>query len=199
MKATCGGSSAELDVWILLATVTIQMTGTTPPNAAQFSSRYDRTENLGAVSYDGGAKAVGKVVAIGQLSPPGVHDVVKAGWNIKRDKWSHKFKDGLASVFEINWNGDPSPPMFLKLIPDVDDRIYDSDAPSIGFVVYASCGEVYTNFRQWVEWNGEVTVMQFAFWSWKAKKKVGAMPEEVILKEVSGSLIILPDTAQGCS
>ena len=199
VNATCGSSSAELDVWILLATVTIQMAGTTPPNAVQFGNLLDQTENLGAVSYDGGAKAAGKDVAIGQLSPPGVHAVVDSGWTFKRDKWSHKFYDAVASVFDTNWNDDTSLPEFQILIPDSDDRIYDTDGPTIGLVVFNNCGEIYTNFRQWVEWNGQIAVMQFAYWSWKAKKKVGAMPEEVILKQLSGSLITLPDTAQGCN
>ena len=64
VTATCGYSSALIDIWVLWATVEIKTIGTTPPNAVQFNMLYDMTEFLGARSFNGGNTAVGKVVPI---------------------------------------------------------------------------------------------------------------------------------------
>jgi len=133
VTATCCTSSDHVDLWILWATVENKMTGTTPENAVQFGDLYDGTENLGAQSYDSGTKAVGKVVPIGTITPAGVHDVVKSGWEFKRDKFRHDFKDGVKDTnrWDSSWSDDTSNPVFQKLTPDASDKIYDRDAPNI--------------------------------------------------------------------
>ncbi len=129
-----------------------------------------------------------------------MHDVVKDGWSFKRNVWSHDFKDGQKSdfYFGTDWGDDTSFGPQQRLTPDIDDKIYDRDAPDVGAFGATNCLEVNSNFRQWIEWNGQPAVMQFTYWSWKAKWKAGGLPKEVILKQVSGTLITLPDNSEGC-
>jgi hypothetical protein len=74
------GPSASVAFTVLWATVSIQTTGTTPPNAVQFGTLYDGTENLGAKLYANGTVGVGKVVPIAQLAPKGIGQVLTNGW-----------------------------------------------------------------------------------------------------------------------
>lgn len=203
VKATCGTSSADLDVWIIYGTVTIETAGTTPTNAVQFGASYDGTENLGAQSYNRGTAAVGKVIPIAQLTPAGVHEVLKSGWGFKRQRWSHDFIDEAPDpvFFDTAWTGDTSAPGFQNLTPDADDKIYDRDAPNVARAGAKKCYETYNNFRQWIEWNSDVASKQFSDgskWHWNGKWQKNGVPEEIILKEVGGGHIILPGVADGC-
>lgn len=103
-----------------------------------------------------------------------------------------------SDYFHTNWSDDTSDASQQVLTPDVDDKIYDRDSPNIARFGATSCEEQYVNFRQWIEWNGQPVCREFAYWSWKGKWKAGGQPENIILKAVSGSLIALPDTAEGC-
>ena len=197
VKATLGSVSKDLDVWILWCSITVKTSGTTPPNAVQFGSRYDGTENLGAKSYDSGGKARGKVVPIATITPSGVHAVVKAGWEFKRDRWCHDFKNGVKSTtyYENAWTDDTSGASFKNETPDSNDKIYDRDAPSIGLGTYDEY-ETYSNFRQFVEWNSELCSGKGAggLWYWKATWDKGQTPK-VTLKEVGTGNIALPTAA----
>jgi len=64
VEAELGGVKDNVYVWVLWATVTINTSGTTPPNAVQFGPLFDGTENLGAISYDSGRQARGKVAPV---------------------------------------------------------------------------------------------------------------------------------------
>jgi hypothetical protein len=187
------GVSDELNVWVLWGTVQNLTTGTTPANAVQFGARYDGTENLGARSYDAGNSAVGKVVPVATLTPPGVNAVVKAGWTFKREKMRHDFQDGTkdASRWDTTWQDDTSDASFQKLIPDPNDKIYDRDAPNISDFGVTDSYERYDNFREWVEWNGD-RCADNAGWYWKARWKKDQSPQ-VTLKEVApGEISPLP-------
>lgn len=195
VEAELGGVTDHVDVWVIWATVTILTSGTTPANAVQFGSRYDQTEKLGAKAYDNGKKAVGKVVPVAQITPKGVHNVVKSGWGFKREMKGHVWVDGVRLTSDprfwtTNWVDDTSDIAFQNLIPDADDKIYDRDAPNIaGFGTTDS--EIYYNFRQWVEWNNE-RCSDNASWYWKGRWKKSANPQ-VTLKEVDTGNITLPN------
>lgn len=196
--ASCGSSSATGDVWIVWANLEIKMSGTTPPNAAQFGGDYDATENLGAQSYtrNGYNWAAGKVIPTGSLTPSGVHNVISNGWDIKREFWRHDFKDGAvwSGRWETSWANDSFTPEDKKRFhPDSDDQIYDFDGPDIGnFTGVTDSCERYDNFRQWVEWNS-IQCSDYSGWYWKGRWKIDQSPN-VTLKEVgSGAINPLPD------
>ena len=203
VEAELGGVKDHVDIWVLWATVTVKTTGTSPANAVQFGVRYDGTENLGAISYDGGKKGVGKIVPIAKIMPAGVHAVVKSGWEFKRERMSHDWNDGAkaspgngaADYWNTAWVDDTSHASFQKLTPDVDDKIYDRDAPNIAaFGVNDS--ETYNNFHQWVEWNSADpdtggNCSDKAGWYWKGRWKKTSAPQ-VELKDVGIGSIALP-------
>jgi hypothetical protein len=198
VQAELGGVSDYVDVWILWATVTINTSGTTPANAVQFGTKYDGTENLGARSFNGDTEARGKVIPEAKLTPAGVHDVVKSGWEFKRERMSHDWNDGAKSsegegstdYWNTTWIDDTSYASYQKVVPDNDDKIYDRDAPNItGFG--ATDSETYNNFRQWIKWGGD-DCSDKAEWYWKGQWKKSAAPQ-VQLKDVGTGNITLPD------
>jgi len=196
IEAELGGVRDSLDVWVVWATVTINVSGTTPANAAQFGARYDGTENLGARPYNGGNSAVGKVVPEAALSPTGVNAVVRAGWALRREVISHFWIDGAKLTGEprawsADWVNDDSLAPFQRMTPDVNDKIFDRDAPNIE-AFGANNAERYDNFRQWTEWNGEVCSDR-ASWHWQARWQRTAAPQ-VTLKDVGTGTIALPAT-----
>jgi len=191
--ASTGTSSDYVDIWILWSSVQIKMSGTTPANAVQFGSAYDGTENLGAIIYDSGTKGVGKVVPIATITPAGIHNVVTDGWEFKRDRWGHDFFNGAKdpSYWDTNWTDDTSSASFQNLTPDVNEQIFDRDAPNIANYGHDS-DERYGNLRQWVKWNGQVASDQYAYWYFKARWKVDQTPQ-VTLVQVGSGTIELPD------
>jgi hypothetical protein len=207
VSASCCGNSTNVNIWIIWGTVTVQSSGTTPAHAVQFGTRYDGTEILGGRIYAGGAIGVGKVVPIAQLTPSGVHNVATNGWTFRRERWFHSFDDGRsADITDASWTGDTSDPGFQNLTPDSSDMIYDRDAPNVNQGTANACAEVYAKFHQWIEWNGTQasdgspgtdTFPAGAEWHWKAKWQATASPQ-VILTNVGGGYITLPNTAAGC-
>ena len=127
VTATCGNSSDYVDLWILWSTIEIKMTGTTPANAVQFGFFYDGTENLGAIIWDGGTQANGKVIPIGTITPSNIQNVVKDGWGFEREVWQHTFIDGAKVDDEEHWNTkwepDTSYPVCQNLEPDSNGKI----------------------------------------------------------------------------
>jgi hypothetical protein len=180
--AELGGGTDQVVVWILWAEVTILTSGTRPANAAKFSDRFTDPDDkdaasdvLGAMVYDNGNSGVGKVVPVAQLMPSGVGVAVTAGWEFPREVMSHTWMDGRkykpGETSSDYWNttrvDDTSRPKWLRLTPDANNKIYDLDAPSV--VRQPETGrtfEVYDNFWQWVEWNGE-RCSDEAPWYWR--------------------------------
>jgi hypothetical protein len=138
IEAELGGVKDYLEVWVLWAEVTILDSGTTPPNAVQYGKDLDGTETLGAVFLDKkGRAAAGKVIPFARITPPGVHAVIKQGWEIHREVQAHEFVDGVKDTHdprtwsEPAWFPDTSAPAKKRLVPDDDDKIYDNDAPDV--------------------------------------------------------------------
>jgi hypothetical protein len=202
--ASLGGADDELNLWVLWASVTILTSGTRPANAPPFKELYDGTEILGARSYENGENAVGKVVAVGLITPPKVHTVVRAGWDFQREVIRRDFFNGSpwGGRWDSTWRNDHAKSGdFQAIVPDSDDKIYDRDAPNIEHpgAIHDDQGrwhpgvssERYDNFRQWVEWNG-AKCSDWAKWYWKARWKKDQSPQ-VTLKEVGlGEISPLP-------
>jgi hypothetical protein len=201
------GITESLDIWVVWASIDIQMTGKRPANAAPFEKgRRDETDNLGAVQYKSLSSSVideekgifvdnmgasAKVAPVATLTPKGVSKVIEFGWAFERQVWSHNWADGSPTK-QTNqiWTRDTSKPEYLKLKPDSDDRIYDLDAPDIrwGSKTY----ETYNNFRQWIEWNG-AKCSDYALWYWQARWKVNQdMKKQISLNDVGPGNIKLP-------
>ncbi len=193
VQADLGGSDF-VDVWVLWATVKINTSDTTPPNAVQYGARYDGTENLGAQSFGGGNQAVGKVVPEATITPAGVHDVVKSGWAFRRERISHDWNDGKKApgYWDNSWVDDTSLAEYQNLTPGADDKIYDRDAPNIANFGKTNA-ETYNNFRQWTEWNGE-TCSDKAGWYWRGRWEKAEAPQ-VTLKEVGEGNKALPEVS----
>jgi hypothetical protein len=193
IDAELGGGKDSLDVWVLWATVTINASGTTPANSVQFGGIEDGTENLGAVTWNGKTYGAGKVGPVAEISPKGVHDIVKSGWDFKRDRMSHDWKDGgkntAANYWNTTWQDDTSLARWKKLAPDGDDKIYDLDGPNI-FAAGITDYETYNNFRQWIEWNGDRCADNVE-WYYQARWQKSATPQ-VSLNEVGTGNITLP-------
>lgn len=196
LEAELGGVKESLDVWVLWATVTINVSGTTPVDSAQFGTIGDGTENLGAKSYDGGKAARGKVAPIAIITPAGVHDVVKSGWAFKRQMTGHVWIDGAKVTgdprfWKPDWSvDDTSATAFTRLTPTADEKIYDLDGPSI-LAVGTSDAEVYYNFRQYIQWNGDMC-SDYSLWYWQGRWQKSASPQ-VTLKDVGTGNIALPN------
>lgn len=194
VTASCGGASDHVDVWILWATVTIKMAGTTPPNAKQFGTRFDGTENLGAVNYTLGVDpgAAGKVVAYAVITPAGVHNVVTGRWTFDQDRWSHDFEDGVkvGGFWDANWTTDSINPNWAVIAPDANDKIYYNDAPTIARFDATDSSETYNNFRDRIKWDG-TPCSDYSLWYFKGRWKSGAAPV-ITLKAVGGGSIALP-------
>jgi hypothetical protein len=205
--ATLGGVADSVDVWILWATIEIKTTGKRPDGAASFDpGSRDNTEKLGAVTYESLSSSVideaagvfvenmgasGKVAPMATLSPRGVHDVLTAGWTFEREVWSQNWIDGQkASSSNTGWTRDTSNDRYLRLTPDVHDRIFDLDGPDLRWGERSY--ETYNNFRQWVAWNGE-RCSEYAPWSWRARWHVDRDPrKQITLNELAAKHVALP-------
>lgn len=191
VQAALGGVSDEVNLWIIGANITIMTNGQVPENAPRFGNLFDSTENLGAVTYDNGNKAAGKIVAIAKITPEGIHNVIRNGWSFKREKMGVRFENSTPNPRWQTWVDDTSQPNFLNLLPDSSDQIYDIDAPTIGGADWFNTNEVYINFRQSVEWNGE-KCSDYAYWYWTARWMFSAQPQ-VTLMEVGRGTQAIPE------
>ncbi len=197
VEATLGSITDYVDIWILWAEKIenhLNDNETTPQGAVPFGDRYDGTESLGAQTFDGGNSAVGKVVPVAQLTPPGVHDVVKNGWMFRRERISHDWIDGKPDLrnFTTEWTPDTLPLDVKALHPNADDKIFDRDAPNItGDPKYYASHETYNNFREFVTWHDDMA-SDYALWYWQGRWLAAATPP-VTLKEVGRGAIELPD------
>ena len=196
VTATCGTASDHVDVWILWATITIKMTGTTPANSAQFGALYDGTENLGAITYANGTLAAGKVAPYAVITPAGAGSVVAAGWSFTREAWAHNFVDAAQSPgsWGTTWTNDCSQQKYLRLTPDANDTIYDLDGPTVGQYEHAADSyEVYTNFRQQILWNLN-PCSDYAPWYFEGWWKNTETPQ-ITMTQLNTGAITLPGTS----
>ncbi len=198
VTAQIGRNQFSVNIWVLWATIQILTANPKPANAPNFGTADDGTENLGAVTWQNGNLGAGKICAVGKITPAGVHNVVTSGWNFRRDKWRHDFKDGAKDNdrYDSTWQGDDPPQgssdPFKKCTPDNDEKIYDLDGPSIGPAGTDSY-ERYDNFREYIQWNGDMC-SDYTGWYYKARwKKNNTGTNQVTLNDVSAGALDLSD------
>jgi hypothetical protein len=204
VEAELGGVTDSLDVWILWAAVTILTSGTTPAHSAKFNGDADGTENLGAiVSREDGShyqSVSGKVAVFAVITPKGAGQIIQSGWALKRERWGHDWVDGKKkdegntrhSYWNTAWVDDTSLAPNLRLTPDANDRIYDIDGPNVRPGLGQSKSyQTYTNFRQFVEWNGEIC-SEKAEWYFRARWRESSSPN-ITYKDLGTGNKALPD------
>jgi len=199
VRAELGGVSDELTVWVIWSRVQILTSGPRPTNAqahppAPFG---DGSNRLGAIEYDSLAQrqVAGKIVAVATILPSGIHNVVRAGWVLRRERWTHDWLDGTRNSpgnnrnnqWNTDWVDDTLTAMSV-LTPDVDDKVYDTDAPNLGTA--SRDYETYNNFRQWLEWNGS-RASDNSLWYFQARWQ----NNRVTMKDVGVGNIQLPGTS----
>lgn len=207
VEAKLGDTKDFVDIWVVWATVEIQMRGKRPVNSAPFDAGMrDNSSNLGAVSYEtpfasvideeagvfaNNMGASGKVAPVATLTPKGVDRVVVDGWKFEREVWTAEWRDGhVGPGTNTAWTKDTSNPKYLRLKPDGDSRIYDTDAPDLRWG--ESTSESYNNFRQWIEWNGE-KCSDLAPWFWQARWQANKkLDQQITLNQVGPGNIKLP-------
>jgi hypothetical protein len=206
IQASLGGVSDSLDVWVLWATVTILTSGHRPANAQPHPLQSgDNSDLLGAIEYDSiiwydqstqRREVRGKIVAVATIQPSGIHNVVNAGWALKRERWTHDWVDGRqdhpgnghTNYWNTDWVDDTLAAMSM-LTPDLDDKVYDTDAPDLSTAAVRDY-ETYNNFRQWLEWNGD-RASDNSPWHFQARWQAN----RVTMKDVGAVNIPLPNTS----
>lgn len=206
------GATESLEIWVLGATIEIQSRGRVPRNAAPFhaASVSGRVEpglgaDLGPITYESwvghiypgdryvqNMGARGKIVAVATLTPAGVHNVVTSGWTLRRERWTRQWSDGRpGDQTTTGWDDDTSSHEFLRLTPDANDRIYDTDGPNIRWGT--SSYEIYHNFRQRVEWHSE-RCSDYGPWYFRVRWRAHPnQSRQIILNEVGSGQRPLPE------
>lgn len=189
--------SDSVEIWVLAANIEIRTSGEVPPNAAPFNSLFGRaSQQLGIETYESLTGTVypgdryvqnmgtrGKIVVIATLSPPGVHNVVSSGWVFRRERWTRQWSNGReGDQSSSGWTDDTSNAEFLRLAPDDNDRIYDTDGPDIRWG--SRSYEIYHNFRQWIEWRSE-RCSDYRCWHFRAQWQAHSnQSQQIVLSEV---------------
>lgn len=200
VRAELGGVAEDLTLWVIWAQVQILTTGRRPHNAQAHppAPMGDGSDNLGAIEYTNFAQqrqVAGKIVAVATIQPAGIHNFVTGGWVLKRERWTHDWVDGArnspgnghSNQWNTAWVDDTLTGMSV-LTPDLDDKVYDTDAPNLGMAAHDY--ETYNNFRQWLEWNNE-RASDSAPWFFQARWQ----NNRVTTKDVGTGNIQLPNTS----
>jgi hypothetical protein len=206
------GTTESVEIWVVAATIEIRSRGRVPPNAAPFHSGDVSGQiepglgpDLGPITYESltgniypgdryvlNMGARGKIVAVATLTPSGVHNVVTSGWNLRRERWTRQWANGRpGEQTTTSWDDDTSNRELLRLTPDANDRIYDTDGPNIRWGT--SSYEIYHNFRQWVEWHSE-RCSDYGYWHFRARWRAHPnQSQQIVLNEVGPGQRPLPE------
>jgi hypothetical protein len=214
VEAELGGVRDHVDVWVLWAdlVVTIGTTDTidTGNDASGLAAGHNWPAMLGggnrlgpmtsegtALTY---AYTVGKMQARATLTPPGIEDVVRRSWHMKRRVDVKAWDNGVSSFSQMG-RPDVSAPAFVDEDPKSGTstrEIYDVDAPgcSIGMpgTSINHTAEVYDNFTQFVTvtLDAEVQCSDDRLWSYTAWVDVDRASGKVEKNELRLSHIALP-------
>jgi hypothetical protein len=185
LVATCGGSSATGNVWVLWTDVTVRHTGnkttydagTDTGNDKEFPD-YCPGSSLGGTNRLGESpKYLGWIVEIkGDITPAGVHDVVSSGWDFYQtltytdflDNTNTPVANGTDAVDSVFNAGN-----FQDQTPDPDDDIFALDGPGILTETDFNYGKSTDNFRVRVRWNGEDASDAAQWWVRQKAERTG--------------------------
>lgn len=125
------------------------------------------------------------------LTPAGVGDVIKTGWDIKRLRMCRDKDDGKKSTqyWDNNWVNDDSHDSD-ELLKPVNNQIYVIDSPNISCVGNNVSSETNNNFKEWVEWN-KTRCSDEQKWYYKGTWKAGN-PETITNHAVGIGHMTLP-------
>ncbi len=123
----------SLDLWIIWADVVIQTSGRKPAAAARLEFSMSNPDCGAVTEKTDHWRGRGNMCGIVTLFPAGVGNVVKSGWDIKRERISRDYVDGVKSsrYWEQTWTNDDFSDWDEILIP-ANDKIYVIDSPNVG-------------------------------------------------------------------
>ncbi len=147
VKATCGTSEKEVDIWVIWCDITIHVSGKQPAGSYPLAPTFGGG-TLGRFENDTRVGAAMCLEAI--VSPAGVLSVIKDGWTIKRHVMYIDWIDG--NMTEGDRNDDSSD---VTTKSTKKDALYDIDGPSSTVNSFKYFTESHNNFVQWIELNGD--------------------------------------------
>jgi hypothetical protein len=185
VTASLGGSSTNLNVWVIWATVSIQMSGTNPSPLSfevgyhgssvsnqlgvQYYSYNTNDGSLTPTSITNSDSILGKICVEATITPSGVANVVDDNWNVVQMRQSEEFVDGeLQGVSNLNWDNDDIDPLFIWTNPD--PNLYLIDSPGIVHATGIATNSIqkYANFYDEVIWNSQLCSNTNNFWHFQA-------------------------------
>jgi hypothetical protein len=188
VKAVCGTSEKEVDIWIIWANITIQTSGNQPSDAVPLPTTYGG----GILGTFNTTWLGGAMTLEAQITPSGVKDVVKSGWKIKRTVTRMFWLNGVLSL--QGTGNDDSYDSWVVSSPTAKDCIYDTDAPSVNksAINIGSNGEYHGNFTQWIEWNS-TTCSDNKTWHVEYKCARTSAGYNVIYNSIGAGTITIPN------
>ena len=128
VTASLGGTTTNLNVWVIWATVSIQMSGTNPSPLSFANTNFVYPypdEQLGIQYYDHDVIGVhpedvigitndiaGKMCAVATITPTGVHSIISNGWDFVQNKNTVAFSNGVVAIFNPPWTPDGLAPIW---------------------------------------------------------------------------------------
>ncbi len=203
VTVTCGSTSETVHLWILWSSVQIRTTNSkSTGNNTNFNAGTGG-DKLGVLTDEDEnitiAEVVGKMEGVFTLTPTGVFQVIKSGWDIKRWIIFRDYSNG--SLSNSGNRSDDSHNADEDLIPDNDNNIYVIDEPTlrIGFNVNHT-KETYNNFTEWLEWNNN-KASDDNIWYFQSRVDddldIANKPnnDDTELKEIGLGNIVIPNSA----
>jgi len=156
VKATCGTSEAEANIWVIWASITIQTSGDKPSAA---NTLFFALNNPKCGPTTSSQVGYGNICGIVTLTPAGVGEIISSGWDIKREQQHLIITITNSTPTEksrdTSWTDDDAHNQDEILQP-INGKLYVIDNPSI---CYEYPGVdiiiVMRNFREWLAWNGK--------------------------------------------
>ena len=142
-------------------------------------------------SFSMGKNARGQIVAIAKLLPSGVGKIIDAAkkhtlFSIRRQLTAHDYVDGAPNKHKKSfgdWLDDTL--LAMQVLTSVsNDELYETDAPDLP--VATQTAETYNNFRQWLEWDGQLC-SNYAYWYFQARRKDRRLRSRMLGKAQSRS------------
>jgi hypothetical protein len=208
VAASLGSSTTNLNVWVIWATVTNQITGinTSPlsftalglPDDNLSTQYYDRS-TIGvypASEFDHTNLVVGKICVVATVTPVGVHSVITNGWDVVQMKTSTGFTNGVNEFSYPPWTYDGPDQVNTNktVIPDSNDKLYTIDGPNLDlfleYIYNYDSREHYINCYDYITWKSQTCSDTNNFWHFEARWKTNQIPQFNNLDFGNGTITI---------
>lgn len=216
VQAELGGVSDSVDVWVIWADLEVKIgsgdtidTGNDASGLAaghKWPSWLGGGNQLGPMTSEGTSLTygytIGKMQAKATLSPPGIEDVVRSGWHMRRRKTVKGYSNGSQYRSDVNAS-DNSTANWVDEDPKSGTstrEIYDLDAPGNDAAItvpLVHTHEVYKNFTQSVivTLDSEVLCSDETLWSYQARIDADKATGKVELNQLALSHVSIPAAA----